>query len=95
MILLLVVALGACAEVAGIHAVLPAYVLGLVASNVLSDNKEVLMKVRTVALAFLTPFFFINAGINISLDYVVGGAVLIAALFSVKIIFKFIGVYPL
>jgi Kef-type K+ transport system membrane component KefB len=95
LILFLVVALGACAEVAGVHAVLPAYVLGLVAANVLSDNKEVLMKVRTVALAFLTPFFFINAGVNISLDAVVAGAALIAILFAVKIIFKFVGVYPL
>jgi Kef-type K+ transport system membrane component KefB len=53
-----------------------------------------MLKVRTVALAFLTPFFFINAGINVSLDEVVAGAALIAILFGVKIIFKFIGVYP-
>ena len=95
LILLLVIALGACAEAAGEQAVLPAYILGLVLANVLSDNKEVLLKVRTVALAFLTPFFFINAGINVSLDEVVAGAALIAILFGVKIIFKFIGVYPL
>lgn len=95
LILLIVVALGACAEVAGIHAVLPAYILGLVTANVLTENKDVLLKVRTVALAFLTPFFFINAGMNISLDAVVAGAALIAILFGVKIIFKFIGVYPL
>jgi len=95
LILLLVVALGVSAEVAGVHAVLPAYILGLVVANVLNENKDVLIKIRTVALAFLTPFFFINAGINISLDAVVAGAGLIAVLFFVKVGFKFIGVYPL
>lgn len=95
LLLLLVVALGVSAEVAGVHAVLPAYILGLVVAQVLNDNKEVLLKTRTVALAFLTPFFFINAGINISLDAVVAGAALIAVLFAVKVAFKFVGVYPL
>lgn len=95
LLLLLVVAVGVSAEVAGVHAVLPAYILGLVVANVLNDNKDVLLKTRTVALAFLTPFFFINAGINVSLDAVAAGAALIAALFAVKVLFKFLGVYPL
>ena len=95
LILLLIIALGACAEAAGEQAVLPAYILGLVVANVLSENKVVLLKVRTMALAFLTHFFFINAGINVSLNEVVAGAVLIAVLFGVKVIFKFIGVFPL
>ncbi len=95
LLLLLVVGMGLSAEVAGVHAVLPAYILGLVAAKLLSDNQEVLLKTRTVALAFLTPFFFINAGINISLDAVVSGAALIAMFFIVKVVFKFVGVYPL
>lgn len=95
LLLLLVVGIGLSAEVAGVHAVLPAYILGLVVANILNENKEILLKTRTIALAFLTPFFFINAGINISLEAVVSGAALIVVFFIVKVAFKFIGVYPL
>lgn len=94
LLLLLVVGLGLAAEVSGIEAVLPAYILGIVAANTLSQNKEALQKTRTVALTFLTPFFFINAGLNVSLTAVVAGAGLIAVLFLVKIGLKFVGVYP-
>jgi len=92
LLLLLVVALGAAAELADVHAVLPAYILGLVMANTLAGSREVLIKVRTVALAFLTPFFFINAGINVSMTAVVAGAGLIAVLFAVKVGAKFVGV---
>jgi len=89
-----IVLLGVIAEVAGSHAVLPAYVLGLVVSNALAKNREVLMKARVLALSFLTPFFFINAGLNISLEAVVSGSALIAVLFLVKVGAKFLGVLP-
>jgi Kef-type K+ transport system membrane component KefB len=92
LLLLLVVALGAAAELADVHAVLPAYILGLVMANTLAGSREVLLKTRTVALAFLTPFFFINAGMNVSMAAVVAGAGLILVLFIVKVGAKFIGV---
>lgn len=94
LLLFVIVLLGACAEVAGSHAVLPAYILGLVVSNSLSKNRDVLVKVRVLALSFLTPFFFISAGLNISFPALVAGAGLIAVLFAVKVGAKFIGVYP-
>ncbi|MBN1678632.1 MAG: cation:proton antiporter [Candidatus Thermoplasmatota archaeon] len=89
-----VVLLGVIAEIAGSHAVLPAYVLGLVVSSALASNREVLLKMRTLALSFLTPFFFINAGMNVSLEAVVTGAAIIAVLFVVKVGAKFLGVLP-
>jgi len=95
LLMMMIVGVGVSAEVAGVHAVLPAYIFGLVVANVLNDNKEVLLKTRTLAMSFLTPFFFINAGINISLEYVVAGSALILILFIVKVAFKFVGVYPL
>jgi len=89
-----VVLLGVIAEVAGSHAVLPAYVLGLVVSSTLANNREVLLKTRALALSFLTPFFFINAGLNVSLEAVISGAALIAVLFLVKVGAKFLCVLP-
>jgi Kef-type K+ transport system membrane component KefB len=93
-VLLLVIALGALAEQAGIHAILPAYVLGLIMASLLSRNKDLLMKLRTLALAFLTPFFFIVAGMNVSAASLISGGVLILVLFFLKIGTKFIGILP-
>jgi len=93
-VLLLVIALGALAEQAGIHAILPAYVLGLIMASLLSRNKDLLMKLRTLALAFLTPFFFIVAGMNVSAASLISGGAIILVLFSMKIGTKFIGVLP-
>jgi len=93
--LLLVAGLAALATLAGSHAVLPAYVLGLLLAAVYGAHRDVLLKVRTIALAFLTPFFFLNAGMNVSLAAVVTGASLVALLFVVKVGAKFAGVLPL
>jgi len=52
------------------------------------------MKLRTLALAFLTPFFFIVAGMNVSAASLISGGAIILVLFSMKIGTKFIGVLP-
>jgi Kef-type K+ transport system membrane component KefB len=54
----------------------------------------VLDRIRTIAFAFLTPFFFLRAGTLISAPVLVSGAGVIAALFFVKIGAKFLGVWP-
>jgi Kef-type K+ transport system membrane component KefB len=50
---------------------------------------------RSIAFAMLTPFFFIKAGTFISLPALLAGLTLIVALLGVKILTKFIGVWPL
>ena len=49
------------------HAVLPAFVLGLVMSRHYKEHREEQQRLRIVAFAFLTPFFFIKGGLNVSL----------------------------
>jgi len=83
------------AEAADTHAVLAAFIIGLILSKTLSDNGQVTHKMRTVALAFLTPIFFIKAGLNVSLPTVYVNLGLVLILFAVKIGTKFLGVYPL
>ncbi|PIT84512.1 cation:proton antiporter [Candidatus Micrarchaeota archaeon CG10_big_fil_rev_8_21_14_0_10_45_29] len=78
------------------HAVLPAFFLGLFMSpyfTELSDTKEVRNRLRTVAYALITPFFFIVGGMNVSLPLVLGAFGLFVALFALKQAAKFIGVY--
>jgi len=78
------------------HAVLPAFFLGLFMSPYFaghSDTKVVMSRLRTVAYALITPFFFIVAGLKVSLPLVIGALGLFVALFAIKQITKFIGVY--
>jgi Kef-type K+ transport system membrane component KefB len=89
-----VVLLGATAQLAGSQAVLPAYILGLALASVLGRNRDVLLKLRSLTLALLTPFFFLNAGLNVSLAAVVAGATLVLVLFGVKVGAKLLGVLP-
>lgn len=77
------------------HAVLPAFLFGLAMARILAGNRTQLQRLRVVAFAFLTPFFFLKSGMNVSLPAVLGNLGWLAALFGVKIAAKFIGVYPL
>jgi Kef-type K+ transport system membrane component KefB len=77
------------------HAVLPAFVLGLVMSRHYLEHREEQKRIRIVAFAFLTPFFFIKGGMNVSLGAVVSNLGLLAVLLAAKMIPKLGLVYPL
>jgi Kef-type K+ transport system membrane component KefB len=76
------------------HAILPAFVLGLVLSDVFHGNPTLQRKIRVVAFAFITPIFFMNGGMNISLRLLWANATLFGILMTVKLVTKFAGVYP-
>jgi len=78
------------------HAVLPAFVLGLLMSRHFTETSEtrvVRNRLRTVAYAIITPMFFIVGGLKISLSLIISAIGLFCILFAIKIIAKFIGVY--
>jgi Kef-type K+ transport system membrane component KefB len=77
------------------HAVLPAFVLGLVMSRHYSEHREEQKRLRVVAFAFLTPFFFIKGGLNVSLGAVFRNLGLLFALLATKMVPKIAFVYPL
>jgi Kef-type K+ transport system membrane component KefB len=77
------------------HAVLPAFVLGLVMSRHYSEHREEQKRLRVVAFAFLTPFFFLKGGLNVSLGAVVRNLGLLAVLLAAKMIPKLAFIYPL
>jgi Kef-type K+ transport system membrane component KefB len=93
-IFVVLLALGGLATAAGSEAVLPAYVAGLVVAGVFMNDRVVLDRIRTIAFALLTPFFFLRAGTLISASALITGAGVIATLFFVKMVTKFIGVWP-
>lgn len=77
------------------HAVLPVFVLGLCLAKMFRDHRELQRKLRIVAFAMITPFFFIKGGMNVSLSEVAESWQLLLILFGVKTAAKFVGVFPL
>jgi Kef-type K+ transport system membrane component KefB len=77
------------------HAVLPAFILGLVMSNHFAQHRQEQERLRVVAFAFLTPFFFVKGGLNVSLGAVFANLGVLAALVAAKMVPKLGLVLPL
>jgi Kef-type K+ transport system membrane component KefB len=77
------------------HAVLPAFILGLVMSRHFQEHRGEQQRLRVVAFAFLTPFFFIKGGLNVSLGAVFANLGVLALLFAAKLFPKLGFVFPL
>lgn len=92
---LVLFALGGLAQMANSEAVLPAYLVGLVVAGVFVHDKVLVHRMRTIAFTMLTPFYFLKAGLFVSLPAVMAAIGLVAALLGVKMGTKFVGVWPL
>ncbi len=77
------------------HAVLPAFVLGLAVSRSFERHRTTQQRFRVVAFSLLTPFFFLNSGMKVSLPLVWANLGLLALLLTAKVVAKFAAVYPL
>ena len=88
--------LGGLATTAKSEAVLPAYLVGLVVAGVFLRDKTLVHRMRSIAFAMFTPFYFIRAGLYVSLPAlwpalaIVGGLAL-----CLKMLTKIVGVWPL
>ena len=94
-IFLVLFLLGGLAKLAQSEAVLPAYLVGLVIAGVFVRDRVLMERMRTIAFTMLTPFYFLKAGLFVSLPAVAAGALLIIAFLLVKMGTKLIGVWPL
>jgi Kef-type K+ transport system membrane component KefB len=77
------------------QAVLPAFILGLAMSSHYVEHRMEQERLRVVAFAFLTPFFFLKGGLNVSLSAVWANIGVLGLLVAAKMLPKFGGVYPL
>lgn len=87
--------LGGMASTAKSEAVLPAYLLGLVVAGVFLRDKTLVHRMRSIAFAIFTPFYFIKAGLFVSLPALWAAIGVIAVLLAIKMVTKFVGVWPL
>jgi Kef-type K+ transport system membrane component KefB len=87
--------LGGLATTAKSEAVLPAYLAGLVVAGVFLRDKVLVNRMRAIAFTMLTPFYFIKAGLYVSLPALLTSAGLVIMLLLVKLLAKMVGVWPL
>jgi Kef-type K+ transport system membrane component KefB len=87
--------LGGFATTAKSEAVLPAYLVGLVIAGTFLRDRTLATRMRSIAFSLLTPFYFLKAGLFVSLLAIAGGAGLIVALLALKMVTKLAGVWPL
>jgi len=94
-VLLALFGLGGLANLARSEAVLPAYLVGMVLAPLFLRNRELQNRMRIIAFAFLTPFYFIKAGSLIEAKALIASAGLIAIFLGIKMATKFVGILPL
>jgi Kef-type K+ transport system membrane component KefB len=87
--------LGGLASTAKSEAVLPAYLIGLVVAGVFLRDKTLVHRMRSIAFAVFTPFYFIRAGSFVLLPALWTALGVIVVLLALKMITKFVGVLPL
>ncbi|HXY17701.1 MAG TPA: cation:proton antiporter [Gaiellaceae bacterium] len=77
------------------QAALPAFVLGLALSGHFVTHRVEQERLRVVAFAFLTPFFFLKGGMNVSTSALWANLGVLGLLVVGKMVPKLGGVYPL
>ena len=87
--------LGGLASTAKSEAVLPAYLVGLVVAGVFLRDKTLVHRMRSIAFTIFTPFYFIKAGLYVSLPAMWAAIGIIALLLALKMVTKYIGVWPI
>ncbi len=87
--------LGGLAMTAKSEAVLPAYLIGLVVAGVFVRDRTLISRMRSIAFTVFTPFYFIKAGLFVSVPQMIVSFSLIVLFLGLKIVGKIIGVWPL
>jgi len=93
-IFLILFLLAGLATAAGSIAILPSFIIGIAVAGVFVNDKTLIHRIRNISFAVFTPFFFIKAGLYISLDTVLASFGLIAVLLFLKVVFKYAGIWP-
>lgn len=94
-LLLVLFLLGGLGAIAKSEAVLPAYLVGMVLAPFFLREQKIAHRLRMIAFAILTPFYFLKAGSLVRFDTVLAAAGLIGIFLAVKMVTKFVGIWPL
>ncbi len=95
-VFLLLLAFMSFAKLGAGHAILPAFVLGLVMSRHFTETavtRRLRDRLRTVSYAWITPLFFIVGGLKVSFPLIASAFGLFLAFLAVKLVTKILSVY--
>lgn len=93
-ILFILFGLGGLALWAGSEAVLPAYIAGMLLAGTISNDNFFIRRLRTLTIGFLTPFYFIRAGVLVSIPAFISAPMIFLILLAGKVLAKIFGLYP-
>jgi glutathione-regulated potassium-efflux system ancillary protein KefC len=94
LVMVVLLGLGALAFWSGSEAVLPAYIAGMVLAGGAAQDHHWIRRLRTLTVGFLTPFYFLRAGMLVSLAAVAAAPLVVLALLAGKVGVKIFGLYP-
>ena len=86
---------GGLAAIAKSEAVLPAYLIGMVLAPTFVKYHVLAHRMRAIAFASMTPFYFLKAGSLVEVRTVLTAAGMIGAYLGMKMLAKFVGILPL
>lgn len=93
-VLLILFGLGALALWSGSEAVLPAYLAGLILADSATSDPRWIRRLRTLTMGLLTPFYFLRAGMLVSLPALIAAPFIFMVLLGGKVLSKIISLYP-
>jgi Kef-type K+ transport system membrane component KefB len=94
LVLVVLLGLGALAFWAGSEAVLPAYIAGMVLAGGAAQDHHWIRRLRTLTVGFLTPIYFLRAGMLVDVGAVAAAPLIVLVLFGGKVGAKIFGLYP-
>src|ERR1700674_2618808 len=95
LIFLFLLGVGGLAVIAKSEAVLPAYLIGMVLAPTFAKYHVLAHRMRAIAFASMTPFYFLKAGSLVEAKTVMLSAGMIGAFLGMKMLTKFVGILPL
>jgi Kef-type K+ transport system membrane component KefB len=95
LIFLFLLGVGGLSIVAKSEAVLPAYLIGMVLAPTFARYHVLASRMRAIAFASMTPFYFLKAGSLVEAKTVMLSAGMIGAFLGMKMLTKFVGILPL
>ena len=93
LIMAVLLAVALFSEIAGIHAVLFAFILGMAVSDAVRAKPGLAGKVSGIVFGFLSPIFFINAGLEVEVSMITGNPLVVPVVFIVPFVFKILATY--
>jgi Kef-type K+ transport system membrane component KefB len=74
--------------------VLPAYIAGMVLAGGAAQDHHWIRRLRTLTVGFLTPIYFLRAGMLVDVGAVAAAPLIVLVLFGGKVGAKIFGLYP-